>query len=126
MFFIARNMLNTALDGDTVKIHVFPKRSKSSRIEGEVIRVIKRERTTLLASSRYPTIFAFLVADNKKMPYDIFLRLDKLKGGKNGQKAIARILEWPKNAKNPVGEIVQVLLGNPGKTKLKCTPYWLN
>jgi ribonuclease R len=116
--FIARNMLNTALDGDTVKIHVFPKRSKSSRIEGEVIQVIKRERTNFVGIIEISHNFAFLVADNKKMPYDIFLRLDKLKGGKNGQKAIARILEWPKNAKNPVGEIVQVL-GNPGENEVE-------
>ena len=34
---------------------------------------------------------------------------DKLKGGKTGDKAIVRITEWPEEAKNPLGEVVDIL-----------------
>ena len=34
---------------------------------------------------------------------------DKLKGGKSGDKAIVRITEWPEEAKNPLGEVVDIL-----------------
>ncbi len=57
--------------------------------------------------------FAFLIPDNKNMPFDIFIPASALKGGKQGQKAVARITEWKRNSKNPVGEIVTVL-GEPG------------
>ncbi|NJK84833.1 MAG: RNB domain-containing ribonuclease [Bacteroidales bacterium] len=60
--------------------------------------------------------FAFLSSDNRQMPFDIFIPVDKLNGAKDGQKAIARITDWPKNVKNPFGEIVEVL-GNQGENE---------
>jgi len=57
--------------------------------------------------------YAFLLPDNRKMPFDIFIPLEKLKGVEHGQKAIARILDWPEKVKNPFGEIVDIL-GYPG------------
>ncbi len=57
--------------------------------------------------------WAFLNPGSKEMPYDLFIPPDKLKGAKNGQKAIAKITEWPRGSKNPVGEIIEVL-GDPG------------
>ena len=43
------------------------------------------------------------------MANDIFIPKDKLKGGKNGDKAIVRITEWPEEAKNPFGEVIDIL-----------------
>src|SRR3546814_17151096 len=48
------------------------------------------------------------------MLHDIFIPLESAKGGKDGQKAVARITEWPQGAKNPVGEVVEIL-GSPGE-----------
>jgi ribonuclease R len=50
------------------------------------------------------------------MPYDIFVPLEKLKSAQNGQKVIARITHWPEKAKNPFGEIIEVL-GFPGENE---------
>ena len=111
--FIARNLLHSALDGDLVKVYVYPRKSKETRYEGEVIQIIDRARDTFVGTVEISKHFAFLIADNKKMPYDLFINLDKLNGAKNGQKAIARVVEWPAGMKNPVAEIVEVL-GNPG------------
>jgi ribonuclease R len=112
--FIARANLNTAMNGDIVKVHVFPQRARSSRYEGEVVEIIERSRSSFVGILEITNRLAFLVTDNRKMPYDIFIPLNKLKGGKTGQKAIAKIVEWPANAKNPIGEIIEVL-GNPGE-----------
>src|SRR3546814_12326993 len=48
------------------------------------------------------------------MLHDIFIPLESAKGGKDGQKAVARITEWPQGAKNTVGEVVEIL-GSPGE-----------
>ncbi len=48
------------------------------------------------------------------MPYDIYIAAQDTKGAKNGQKAIVKITDWPPYAKNPVGEVVEVL-GNAGE-----------
>ena len=58
--------------------------------------------------------FAFLVTENKTLANDIFIPKDKLKGGKNGDKAVVRIVEWPKEAKNPMGEVLDIL-GSAGQ-----------
>jgi len=52
------------------------------------------------------------------MPYDIFIPINKLKGAKQGEKAIAKITEWPEGAKSPIGEIVEVL-GKSGEHEVE-------
>lgn len=111
--FIPRNLLHTALDGDTVKVYIYPARKKTGRLEGEVQQILKRAKENFVGTIEVSGSFAFLIPDSKKMPYDLFIPLEKLKGAKNGQKAIGKITDWPAKVKNPFGEIIDVL-GNPG------------
>ncbi len=115
--FISRNNLNHALNGDFVKVYLYAHR-KGKRVEGEVVEVIKRARKTFVGIVEVSKNWAFLNPDSKEMPYDLFIPPDKLLGVKNGQKAIAKITEWPKGSKNPVGEIVEVL-GDPGLNEVE-------
>ena len=48
------------------------------------------------------------------MHVDIYIPIEKLNGAKDGQKAIAKIVEWPKNGVNPIGEI-KTVLGDVGE-----------
>ena len=110
--FISRNNLNHALNGDYVKVYLYARRS-GKRIEGEVVEIIERARKTFVGIVEVSRHWAFLNPDIKEMPYDLFIPPDKLNGAEAGQKAIAKITEWPKGSKNPVGEIIEVL-GEPG------------
>lgn len=110
--FVSMKNLNHALHGDQVKVHIFA-RKKQSRPEGEVVEIIERARKTFVGTIEISKNFAFLVADGKQMPYDLFIPLRSLNGAKNGQKAIAKITEWPAGGKNPIGEVVEVI-GFPG------------
>ena len=83
-------------------------------VEGEVVEILERSRETFVGMVEVSRNYAFLIPDNRKMPFDIFIPLEKLNGAKNGQKAIARISEWPEKMKNPFGEITDVL-GYPGE-----------
>ena len=112
--FIARNNLKNALDGDLVKVFVFPARKQRARSEGEVVEILERARDTFVGTVEISRNYAFLLPDNRKMPFDIFIPLEKLKGVEHGQKAIAKIIDWPEKAKNPFGEIVDIL-GYPGE-----------
>jgi ribonuclease R len=113
--FVSQNNLHHALNGDTVKVFVYAQK-KSSQTEGEVVEIIERARETFVGTIEITNRFAFLVPDSRHMPFDLFIPLDKLKGAKSGQKAIARLTEWPGNAKNPFGEIIEVL-GNQGENE---------
>ncbi|MEZ5070072.1 MAG: ribonuclease R [Bacteroidales bacterium] len=112
--FIARNDLKTALDGDLVKVFVYPRRKRSTRIEGEVVEILERARETFVGTVEISRNYAFLLPDSRKMPFDIFIPHEKLNGVEHGQKAIARIVDWPEKVKNPFGEIVDIL-GFPGE-----------
>ena len=116
--FIPRNLLHTALDGDKVKVYVYPSRKHSNRTEGEVIQIIERAKESFVGIVEISSQFAFLITDDKKMPYDLFIPLDKLNGAKNGEKAIARITDWPAKVKNPFAEITEVL-GKPGENEVE-------
>jgi ribonuclease R len=110
--FITERNLNHALNGDVVKVYLFASR-KRSRMEGEVVEIISRAKKTFVGTVEISKNYAFLIPNDKKMPYDLFIPLKGLNGAKNGQKAVGQITEWPEHAKNPIGEVVQVL-GDPG------------
>ncbi len=111
--FVSQRNLNHALHGDTVKVYCHARR-KSKRVEGEVVEVLERARETFVGTIEISKNFAFLIPDSRKMPFDIFIPLSKLNGVRNGEKAVAKISDWPGEAKNPFGEIVDVL-GKPGQ-----------
>ncbi len=111
--FIAARNLNTALHGDKVKVLLYA-RHKGKRPEGEVVEIITRSRATFVGTIELTKQFAFLIPDNKNMPFDLFIPLAKLNGAKQGQKAVARLVDWDQRSRNPQGEIIEVL-GNPGE-----------
>lgn len=110
--FIPRNNMNQALHGDHVKVFMHARR-RNRQPEGEIIEILKRKRDTFVGVMQISRGLAFLVVDDRVMPHDIFIPLKALNGAKDGQKVIARIVEWPERAKNPIGEVVDVL-GNVG------------
>ena len=114
---IAPNNTHKALHGDKVKVRLFPKR-KNAKTEGEIIEIIKREKTRFVGTIQRHKNFAFLIPDNKATPVDIFIPLEELNGAKEGQKAVAEFTEWPDNAKNPFGKIIEVL-GDPGVNEVE-------
>ena len=106
--FIAPRKLRNALHGDTVKAYVYAK-SKGRKMDGEVVEIIKRAKMDFTGIIKLSERFAFFVPDDRKMLHDIFIPLDALNGGKDKEKAIARITDWPEDAKNPIGTITHVL-----------------
>lgn len=105
--FIAGANLNRALNGDKVRVYLHAKRKKKQP-EGEVVEIIERAKNNIVGVISMSKNFAFLVPAGKNN-FDIFIPKEKLNGVKNGQKAVVRITDWPQYAKNPFGEIVDVL-----------------
>jgi ribonuclease R len=110
--FVSAKNLNTALHGDKVKVWLYAKR-KEARPEGEVVEIIERWRTSFVGTVEIMPNFAFLMPDNKNMPFDLYIPIAKLNGAKQGQKAVARVTDWNPRSKNPIAEIINVL-GDPG------------
>lgn len=115
--FIGAGHTGQALDGDTVKVHLFPMR-KGRKMEGEIVEVLKRGRSQFVGVVQVTGKFAFLIPDDVSVPVDIFIPKDALNNATNGQKVIGRITDWPARSKNPFGEIIQVL-GKPGDNNVE-------
>ncbi|MDP4282635.1 MAG: ribonuclease R [Bacteroidota bacterium] len=110
--FIAAINTAHALNGDKVKVFLFPRR-KGKKTEGQVVEILKRNKKQFVGTIEVSRNFSFLTPDNPSMPIDIFIPMSALNGARNGQKVIARITEWPPQSENPFGEVIQVL-GKPG------------
>ena len=108
MIFIPERKTNHALLNDKVKVFLYAHR-KGQQPEGEVVEIIKRAKDTFVGILDVSDNYAFLTLDNRVMTNDIFIPKNKLKGGKSGQKAVVKLLSWESNAKNPVGEVIDVL-----------------
>jgi ribonuclease R len=115
--FVSYGNLNSALHGDTVKVRLYAKK-KGSRLEGEVLEIVKRISTTFVGIIEKSGSFSFLIPDNQKMIYDIFIPNNNLNGAKNGEKVIVEITDWHKKGKNPVGKVIEVL-GMPGDNEVE-------
>lgn len=115
--FIAERNSEHAMNGDRVRIQVLARR-KGRDPEGEVTEILERKQTTFVGTLDVQKQFAFLLMDSKILANDIFIPKDKLKGGKDGEKAVVEIVEWPKKAKNPIGKVIDVL-GEAGENNVE-------
>ncbi len=114
---ISSNNTGYALHDDLVKVRLFPRR-KGFKIEGEIIEVLNRSKNRFVGIIQKSGTYSFLLPSSKSMPVDIFILPENLQGAKDGEKAVAEIIEWAPPSKNPFGKIVQVL-GKPGVNEVE-------
>ena len=106
--FIAERNSAHAMNNDKVKVALCAKRKKH-QLEAQVIEILEHANETFVGVLKVSKNYAFLLTETSTLANDIFIPKDKLKGGKNGDKAIVRITEWPEEAKNPFGEVIDIL-----------------
>lgn len=115
---VKENDLLNALDGDLVKVMIYPKKAKNGRQEGRVVEVVERDRDEFVGRVEISPRFAFVVPDFKKMHHDIFIKKGDLMDVQHNQKVVVKITEWRDEDKNPTGKVVRVL-GNSGEHEVE-------
>ncbi|WP_298106630.1 ribonuclease R [uncultured Bacteroides sp.] len=106
--FIAERNSSHAMNNDRVRIAFYAKR-RGKGAEGEVIEILQRANDTIVGTLEVNKGYAFLLTENRTLANDVFIPKDKLKGGKSGDKAVVKIVEWPERAKNPIGQVIDIL-----------------
>jgi ribonuclease R len=106
--FIAERNSTHAMNNDKVKISLCAKR-KRHELEGQVIEILEHADSTFVGTLKVSKNYAFLLTETSTLANDIFIPKDKLKGGKDGDKAVVKITEWPDYAKNPFGQVIDIL-----------------
>jgi ribonuclease R len=107
--YISQEDLNGALHGDRVLVRPKTRSKGAFKAEGEVIRVLSRAYTKVLGTIEKRKHFAYVIPDDKRFFYDVFIPKEKTLGASDGQLVVVRITEWPEKRRNPAGEVVEVL-----------------
>lgn len=102
-----RNSMH-ALNGDKVRVVVSASK-RGQDPEAHVVEIIEKKDQVFIGTIKLDRNVALLVPDSKFLAADILIPRNKLKGGKDGDKAIARIVDWRDDEMTPRGEIVDVL-----------------
>lgn len=110
--------LKHALDGDRVRIMVYPVKGSTGRLEGKVLEIVSRSRVEFVGRVEISPRFAFVVPDFKKMHYDIFVHRGDLGGAEHNQKVVVKLSDWREDDKNPTGKVTRVL-GKAGEHEVE-------
>ncbi len=111
--YVAANNTNKALHNDEVELYIY-KRRKQGRLEGEIIRIVKRAKNDYVGVIQIHKNYAFVVCDSNKMHTDIFIPLNKTYKAQDGDKVLVSLEDWPEKANSPLGKVIKIL-GKPGE-----------
>ena len=107
--FVAERNSMFALNGDRVRVTLMARRRNHMK-EAVVVEILSHAKDTFVGKLKVNKDLAFLVPEGNLYVSDIIIPKSKLKGGKTNDKALVKITQWPtKDAKNIVGEVVDVL-----------------
>lgn len=116
--FIFRDNTNGAINSDTVLVEILkPKEADGKKAEGRIVKVVKRNNNNIIGKFELSKNFGFVVPDDNKIIYDIYIAKEDIHGAKNNDKVIVKVLKWPDNNKKASGKIVEIL-GRDGDPKL--------
>lgn len=115
-YFIPEFGTKGALDGDTVLIYVQEERVPGKRCEAKVLEITVRGTTQIVGTYQRGKSFGFVIPDNQKFAYDVFIPKEKTAGAVNGHKVLVNITNYGDERKNPEGEVIKVLghINDPG------------
>ena len=109
-----RNAMH-AMDGDRVRVTMMARRRNHVR-EGQVTQILKRADKTFVGRLDVHRDLAYLITEDRTLANDILIPRRNMKGAKQGDKVTVKIQEWPADAKNPIGKVVEVL-GQAGENE---------
>ena len=107
--FVSERNSMFALNGDRVRVALMARRQNHIK-EAMVTDILSHKTDQAVGKLKVEKDFAFLVTEGNIFVHDILIPKKKLKGGKDGEKAVVKITQWPsKESKNIVGEVIDVL-----------------
>ena len=72
-FFVPSKSTNGALDGDVVQFVMYKQKTNDRRAEAKVVKILRREKETVVGVFQKSKNFGFVVPDDKRFQTDIFI-----------------------------------------------------
>ncbi|WP_425287846.1 ribonuclease R [Oceanobacillus limi] len=107
--YIHPNDLASAMNNDLVLVRIEKGDGSGSRPEGTVIRILERAVTEVVGTYEDNKAFGFVIADDKRIPNDIFIPKNQNNGAVSGHKVLARITKYPEGRMSAEGEVTEIL-----------------
>ncbi|WP_096202491.1 ribonuclease R [Bacillus sp. FJAT-45350] len=106
--YVNQGDLEGAMNGDIVLVRLHQK-STGSRPEGKVIKIIERRVTDVVGTFVDNEQYGIVIADDKRIPNDIFIPKNADKGAVDGHKVVVKIKKYPEGRMSAEGEVIEVL-----------------
>ncbi|WP_017185539.1 ribonuclease R [Alkalibacillus haloalkaliphilus] len=107
--YIHQSDLMSAMNGDIVHVRIENESYAGNRPEGIVVRIIERNDQPIVGTYQDNGRFGFVIADDKRIPGDIFIKEGNENGAVDGHKVIVKIIEYPKGVRSAEGEVAEIL-----------------
>jgi ribonuclease R len=108
--FIPPHQLNGASHGDHILVTITGK--SRNRREGRVVRVVSRAVTRLCGLFTTKARGGFVLPDDNRLPYTLFIRGGDDQGAADGIAVLAEITDYGSDRQGPSGRVVEIL-GDP-------------
>ena len=92
--FVSERNSMFALNGDRVRVAMMARRQKHIK-EAMVTEILSHKTDQAVGKLKVEKDFAFLITEGNIFVHDILIPKKKLKGGKDGEKAVVKITQWP-------------------------------
>ncbi|MDC3412299.1 ribonuclease R [Aquibacillus sp. 3ASR75-11] len=107
--YINHSDLHSAMNNDTVLVRIDGRDEQGKRPEGSVIRILERASAEVVGTYDDNGHFGFVIADDKRIPNDIFIPKSAAMGAVDGHKVIAKITKYPEARMSAEGEVIKIL-----------------
>ena len=112
--FVKASKTRGALNGDIVRVSVTREKTERQRCEGEVVEIVERSARPFIGILHVVGHQAWVLMQNRFMPYDISVPYTDELGRCSGMKVAVVVDGWRKGASIPDGHVVDIL-GEPGE-----------
>ncbi|GAA0352660.1 ribonuclease R [Bacillus horti] len=106
--YISEKDLHGAMNRDKVLVRI-NRGTSGPRLEGEVVRIVKRETQQVVGTFQDLDTYGFVVTDDKRMSHDIFIPKEAYNGAAEGHKVVVSITKYPEGRRNAEGEVIEIL-----------------
>lgn len=115
--FIAGKNLNSAMNGDTVSVILFPVGNNNKSREGVIDKIINHGVKEIVGTFEKSKGFGFVVPDDKHFNNeDIFVKKNDSKNAQTGDKVVVEIKKYAEEGNSAEGKITEIIsrLGETG------------
>ena len=105
--FVGMDNMNGAINGDTVLVEIISNKP-DGRIEGRIVRIVKRELSTVVGEIYFKKDRGYIIPDDNKLKMNIEIPKGKNKGSVDGHKVVVKITNQIGNNKFK-GEVIRIL-----------------